>query len=97
MVLFALLAAMTSSLSFLNMKLIGCILKDAREQSDYAWLLIFIPCLAFTASRTLVYVNYGIKYFDQMEVMPVYQICLLNCNILVGMVCLDEVRFYTTQ
>ena len=77
------------------MKVIGCILKDAEESSDYWWLLLFIPGLAYTGSRTMVYVNYGIKYYDQMEVMPIYQTCLLLHNISVGMVCLNELRFYT--
>ena len=72
MMVFVTLAAMTSSLSEFFMKLVGCILKDAEEWSDYAWLLLFVPCLAYSATRTLVYVNYGIKYYDQMEVMPVY-------------------------
>lgn len=30
-----------------------------------------------------------------MEVMPIYQTCLLLHNILVGMICLDEIKFYT--
>lgn len=65
-------AAMLSSVSELMMKLIGCILKDARESVDYLWLPVFVCVLIFTATRTLVYVNFGIKYYEQMEVMPVY-------------------------
>ena len=95
LLIFVTAAAMTSSISELFMKVIGCILKDAEESSDYWWLLLFIPGLAYTGSRTMVYVNYGIKYYDQMEVMPIYQTCLLLHNISVGMVCLNELRFYT--
>ena len=72
LLVFVTAAAMTSSISELFMKVIGCILKDAEEPSDYLWLLLFIPGLAYTGSRTMVYVNYGIKYYDQMEVMPIY-------------------------
>ena len=57
-------AAMISSISELMMKLVGCILKDAEKPLDYLWLLVFLPVLIFTATRTLVYVNYGIKYYD---------------------------------
>ena len=95
LLIFVTAAAMTSSISELFMKVIGCILKDAEESSDYLWLLLFIPGLAYTGSRTMVYVNYGIKYYDQMEVMPIYQTCLLLHNISVGMVCLNELRYYT--
>lgn len=77
------------------MKVIGCILKDAINWADYLWELPFLLGLIYTGLRTLVYVNYGIKYYDQMEVMPLYQTCLLFHNILVGMLCLNELRFYT--
>ena len=83
-------AAMTSSISELMMKLVGCTIKDAEEPMDYLWLLVFVPILIYTASRTLVYVNFGIKYYDQMEVMPIYQNNLLMHNIFVGMICLNE-------
>lgn len=46
------------------MKCGGCVLKDAEHWTDYLWLLLFVPLLAGTASLTLVYVNYGIKYYD---------------------------------
>ena len=90
LLVFVTAAAMTSSISELMMKLVGCILKDAEEPLDYLWLLLFLPILIYTATRTLVYVNYGIKYYDQMEVMPIYQNCLLMNNIFVGMICLNE-------
>lgn len=86
---------MISSISELMMKLVGCILKDAEKPIDYLWLLLFLPILIGTATRTLVYVNYGIKYYEQLEVMPIYQNCLLMHNIIVGMICLNELKFYT--
>lgn len=30
-----------------------------------------------------------------MEVMPIYQVNLLIHNILIGMICLDEIKFYS--
>ena len=64
LLVFVTLAAMTSSISELFMKVIGCILKDAVNYTDYLWLLVFLPLIAYSATRTLVYVNYGIKYYD---------------------------------
>lgn len=95
MLIFVNLAAMASSLSEMFMKIIGCIIKDAQSNYDYLYVIPFALLLAYTGYRTFIYVNYGIKYYDQMEVMPVYQTCLLNHNILVGMLCLDELRFYS--
>ena len=95
MILYVTTAAMVSSLSELFMKIVGAILKDAEEWSDYLYLLIFLPMLVTTATITMIYVNYGIKYYDQIEVMPIYQTSLLLHNILVGLLCLNEMRFYT--
>ena len=97
MLVFAMLPAMVSSLSELFMKVAGVVLIKAQKPTDYLWLLVFVPLLVLTAQRTLVYVNYGIKYYNQMEVMPIYQTCLLIHNILVGMLCLNELQFYTAE
>ena len=63
MIIFVNLASMASTISMLLLKMIGCVLTDAKESSDYLWLLLFVPCLVCTGNRTLVYVNYGIKYY----------------------------------
>ena len=95
MLIFVNLAAMTSAVSELFTKVAGLILKDAESWYDYLWLLLFIPVLAYTATRTLIYINFGIKYYEQMVVMPIYQTCLLNHNIAVGFLCLNEIKYYT--
>ena len=53
---------MVSSISELFVKVCGCIVKDAELWTDYLWLLLFVPLLISTATITLIYVNYGIKY-----------------------------------
>ena len=95
MILYVTTAAMVSSISELFVKVCGCIVKDAELWTDYLWLLLFVPLLISTATITLIYVNYGIKYYDQIEVMPIYQTSLLLHNILVGLLCLNELKFYT--
>ena len=95
MILYVTTAAMVSSLSELFMKIVGAIITSAEEWTDLLWLLVFLPCLVTTATVTLIYVNYGIKYYDQIEVMPIYQTSLLLHNILVGLLCLNELKFYT--
>ena len=62
---FSFLSAMISSLSELSMKVIGVVLTaDADHWTDYLWLILFIPMLVATALLTLVYINYGIKYYN---------------------------------
>lgn len=94
LLIFAILPAMVSSISELISKVMGCILMEATSWLDYLWLLLFCPILAFTAYKTLIYINYGIKYYDQMEVMPIYSTNILIHNIIVGMLCLNELKFY---
>lgn len=95
MILYVTTAAMVSSLSELFVKIVGAIIIDAEEFTDLFWLLVFVPMLVTTATVTMIYVNYGIKYYDQIEVMPIYQTSLLLHNILVGLLCLNEIKFYT--
>ena len=91
MILYVTTAAMVSSLSELFVKIVGAIIIHAEEWSDLLWLLLFGPMLVTTATVTMIYVNYGIKYYDQIEVMPIYQTSLLLHNILVGLLCLNEI------
>ena len=37
------------------------------------------------------------KYFNQMEVMPIYSVNLMVWGMAVGMASLDEIRFYSLQ
>ena len=50
-----------------------------------------------TAIQTLVVLNYAIKYYDQMEVMPIYQTNIMIWGILVGMFCLNEIQYYSFE
>mmetsp|Transcript_12351 Transcript_12351/g.15751 ORF Transcript_12351/g.15751 Transcript_12351/m.15751 type:complete len:188 (-) Transcript_12351:83-646(-) len=97
LLIFTTLPAMLSSISELLMKIIGLIIKDGQGASDYFWLLLFVPLLILSGVRTVVYINYGIKYYDQMEVIPIYQTFLMVHNILVGMLCLNELKFYSNK
>jgi hypothetical protein len=72
MLLFVTGAAMLASLSDLQIKLIGAVLEDATEMQDYLRLIPLACGIAYTAPSTLFYVNSAMKYYDQMEVMPVY-------------------------
>ena len=65
LIAFSFLSAMISSLSELSMKVMGVIMTaDADRWTEYLWLILFIPMLVFTAILTLVYINYGIKYYN---------------------------------
>ena len=88
-------AAMLASLSDLQLKMVGVIYDQAYTTADWLLLIGLILGIVFTAKFTIVYVNYAIKNYDQMEVMPIYQTNIMVWGILVGMACLNEVRFYS--
>ena len=70
-------------------------LSEAKENTDYLYILPLAGGLAYTASNTIVYVNEAMKYYNQMEVMPVYSTTLMITAMCVGMACFNEVRFYS--
>ena len=75
--------------------MLGVIYEQAWNTEDWILLLSLVVGIVFTAKYTIVYVNYAIKYYDQMEVMPIYQTNIMVWGILVGMACFNEVRFYS--
>lgn len=56
LLIFAILPAMVSSISELISKVMGIILMEATSGLDYLWLLLFVPIVAFTAYKTLIYI-----------------------------------------
>lgn len=68
LVYFVMTAAMLASCSNITMKVIGAVLAD----EEYLYLVPAALAIAFTATRTLMYVNTAQLYYSQMEVMPVY-------------------------
>ena len=50
------------------MKIVGAVIAE----KEYFFLVPAVLAIAFTATRTLMYVNTAQLYYSQMEVMPVY-------------------------
>ena len=49
-----------------------------------------------TAAAQLHMLNSAMRYFDQLEVQPIYQTAIMFTWILSGMVICNEAKFYTT-
>ena len=86
---------MLASLSDLQLKMIGTIYDQAYSTEDWLLIICLVVGIVLTAKTTIVYVNHAIKHYNQMEVMPIYQTNIMIWGILVGMACIDEVRFYS--
>jgi hypothetical protein len=58
--------------------------------------MIFMIIVIFAAGYMQLHLlNCAMKYYDQMEAVPVYQTCLMIVWMGVGLVVLDEKRFYS--
>ena len=75
--------------------MVGTIYDQAYETEDWLLIIGLVIGIIFTSANTIVYVNHAMKYYNQMEVMPIYQTNIMVWGILVGMACIDEVRFYS--
>ena len=78
LLLFVTGAAMLASLSDLQLKMVGEIYNQAYTTADWLLLIGLILGIVFTAKFTIVYVNFAIKNYDQMEVMPIYQTNIMH-------------------
>lgn len=97
MLLFVLGASLLTQVSDIIFKLISETVKEAQADSTcYFYLIPLIGGVIFSATQTLLNVNEAMKYYDQMMVMPIYQTAIMIWSILVGMLCLNEIRFYAT-
>lgn len=56
---------------------------------------MFIPIAAITLYLQLWSFNEALRFYDQLEVVPIYQSSIIINGILCGALLLDEVRFYS--
>ena len=59
--------------------------------------LTLVVCGVLQSILTLVLLNVGIQYYEQIDVAPTYQAFLTIQKIIVGLVVLNEVQFYTLK
>ena len=51
--------------------------------------------VAFTLAITLTFLNKGIKYYNQMEVIPIYGTMSMIWGMTAGMICANEIQQYS--
>ena len=96
MVLLVFASATVSGLSVVMLKLFGELIQS-REWQDYYGLMLAMLCiLVLCGGYQLHLVNQAMKYYDQMEAVPVYQTSLMIMWILSGLIILQESKNYST-
>ena len=95
MVLLLVSSAVQSGISVVFMKLVMEIVEASAFLSN--WLLVVFICSACALSMVyqMHFLNQAMKYYDQLEVIPIYQTAIMLMWIGAGMIILSEHRFYS--
>lgn len=88
-------SALQSGLTIVFLKL----LTELGETGEFFDHIPLVVTMAFTmglsGAMQLHMLNLAMKYYDQIEAIPIYQTCVMILWILTGLIVFDEVRFYS--
>jgi hypothetical protein len=88
-------AALQSGLTIVFLKLITE-LGESGEFFDHKLLIFGMAlCVGISGTVQLHMLNLAMKYYDQIEAIPVYQTSVMIMWILTGLIVFDEVKFYS--
>ena len=93
-----LLSWSTATFSGMNLTLLKCF-GEIIKQGDFSSLPIMTSCLlVFAVSGAIIQIvmlNIGLKYYNNIDLMPVYQSLILVMMLACGWVLLDEISCYS--
>ena len=97
MMLQAFTSALLSGITIVMLKLLTTLVFQGHDVWENIWLVILLLVIILLNSPIQMHVlNLAIKYYDQIEVMPVYQTAVMVLWICTGLIIFDEARFYST-
>ena len=88
-------SALQSGISVLMMKLSFEMIWNEDAGGHYLLIPMMFMLAFASAAYNLHLLNQAMKYYSQMEVVPVYQTALLICWIGTGLIILEEKKFYS--
>ena len=95
MLLLLVTAGLLSGMSVCFLKLIGEMIQNG-EVGGHIGIFILLAVVALLSVPAMVHsLNLAMKYFDQLQVMPIFQVCLMIMWICSGMMILQESKNYT--
>ena len=97
MVLLIASSALVSGASILLLKVADTILQMGAFEEHWPVVLLVLACVLYTADTQLHFLNLAIRFYDQLEVVPIYQTFLLFSWSSMGLVMFNEYRFYSTM
>ena len=95
MLLTILCSGMMSSISMIMIKMLGELVQSATWRDFWALNVIMVSLLCISGTLQLHCLNLAMKFYDQLEVVPVYQTTLMILWICSGLFILNEKQFYS--
>ena len=86
---------MQSSLSVVMLKLFGELIQSGSGGTHWYMMLFLVVLMVLSAIMQLHLINQAMKYYDQVEVVPIFQTCLMIMWITSGLIVLNEKKFYS--
>ena len=88
-------SALQSGLTIVFLKLLTE-LGESGDLFDHMGLVVTMAlAMGLSGTMQLHMLNLAMKYYDQIEAIPIYQTCVMCLWICTGLIVFDEVRFYT--
>lgn len=70
-------------------------IEDPKDNFSYFFTYVILFLIPFMLFAMISRLNLSIKYFDQLEIIPVYQSSIILLNVLVGGVMFNEFQYLT--
>ena len=83
-------SSMQSSLSVVMLKLFGELIQSGSAKNHWFMMLFLVVMLVLSSSLQVHLLNLAMKYYDQVEVVPIFQTCLMIMWITSGLIILNE-------
>ena len=72
------------------LKLFGELIQSGSAKNHWFMMLFLVVMLVLSSSLQVHLLNLAMKYYDQVEVVPIFQTCLMIMWITSGLIILNE-------
>ena len=95
MILLIVSAALQSGISIAFLKFLGELVQASDFTKSWVIVAVLVFCIITSTFSGLHQLNIAMKYYDQIEVQPIYQVNIMMAWILTGLIVARETQFYT--
>lgn len=88
-------SSMMSAISMIMIKMLGELVASATWRDHWMLNVVMVTLLCVSGLLQLHSLNLAMKFYDQLEVVPIYQTSLMIFWISAGLIILNEKQFYS--